>query len=90
MSSEPRISNEPLIDDENPEWTREDFERSVKTGGVPLEEAVKIYRRTRGPQKAPTKVQVTLRLDRDIVETFRATGPGWQRRLNDALRKAVS
>lgn len=42
----------------------------------------------RGPQKAPTKRQVTLRLDRDVVERFRSTGPGWQRRINDALRKA--
>lgn len=80
---------ETWTDNENPEWTQEDFDRAVRTGGVPLDEAVKIFRRTRGPQKAPTKVQVTLRLDRDIVETFRATGPGWQSRLNDALRKTL-
>ena len=42
----------------------------------------------RGPQKTPTKQQVTLRLDRDVVERFRATGEGWQSRINDALRKA--
>jgi uncharacterized protein (DUF4415 family) len=42
----------------------------------------------RGPQKAPTKQQVTLRLDRDVVERFRATGDGWQRRINEALRRA--
>jgi uncharacterized protein (DUF4415 family) len=42
----------------------------------------------RGPQKAPTKQQVTLRLDRDVVERFKATGPGWQSRINNALRKA--
>jgi uncharacterized protein (DUF4415 family) len=42
----------------------------------------------RGPQKAPTKQQVTLRLDRDVIDRFRSTGPGWQRRINDALRKA--
>ncbi len=42
----------------------------------------------RGPQKAPTKQQVTLRLDRDILDRFRATGEGWQSRINDALRKA--
>ena len=41
----------------------------------------------RGPQRAPTKQQVTLRLDRDVVERFRSTGPGWQRRINEALRK---
>ena len=41
----------------------------------------------RGPQKTPTKQQVTLRLDRDVIEKFRATGTGWQSRVNDALRK---
>lgn len=46
------------------------------------------HRGERGPQKAPTKKQVTLRLDKDVVERFRATGPGWQVRINDALRKA--
>jgi uncharacterized protein (DUF4415 family) len=46
-------------------------------------------RRPRGPQKAPTKVQVALRLDRDIVEHLRASGEGWQTRVNDLLRAAI-
>ena len=41
----------------------------------------------RGRQKAPTKEQVTLRLDRDVVESYRAGGPGWQTRINDDLAK---
>ena len=45
-------------------------------------------RRTRGPQKAPTKVSVTLRLDRDVVERFRLSGKGWQARINDILKRA--
>ena len=44
----------------------------------------------RGPQKAPTKQQVTLRLDRDVVERFRATGPGWQKRDQRGLAKSES
>jgi uncharacterized protein (DUF4415 family) len=47
------------------------------------------YRRTRGPQKAPTKQLVSLRLDRDLIAHFRKRGPGWQRRINDTLRKAA-
>ncbi|MBW7850890.1 MAG: BrnA antitoxin family protein [Rhodospirillales bacterium] len=43
----------------------------------------------RGPQRAPTKQLVSLRLDPEVVEHFRATGPGWQRRMNEALRKAA-
>ena len=45
--------------------------------------------RARGRQKAPTKISTTLRLDRDVLERFKAGGPGWQSRMNDALRKAV-
>jgi uncharacterized protein (DUF4415 family) len=35
------------------------------------------------------KVSTTIRLDEDIVSHFRAEGPGWQTRVNAALRKAV-
>jgi uncharacterized protein (DUF4415 family) len=44
----------------------------------------------RGPQKAPTKEMITLRVDRDVVAAYRAGGPGWQRRMNDALRAAAT
>lgn len=45
--------------------------------------------RRRGPQKAPTKVPVYIRLDRDVVEHFKRDGQGWQVRLNEALRKVA-
>jgi len=44
----------------------------------------------RGPQKSPTKEQVTLRLDRGVLAHFRHSGPGWQTRLSDALKRLVS
>jgi uncharacterized protein (DUF4415 family) len=34
----------------------------------------------------PTKQQVTLRIDRDVLEYFRSTGKGWQSRINNVLR----
>jgi uncharacterized protein (DUF4415 family) len=47
-------------------------------------------RRERGrPKSDTTKQQITLRIDRDVLEKFRSTGEGWQRRINDALRKAA-
>ena len=46
-------------------------------------------RRARGKQKTPTKVAVSLRLSRDVVEKFKAGGPGWQTRIDQALRKAA-
>ncbi len=43
----------------------------------------------RGPQKHPTKVPVTVRYSPEVVEYFKATGEGWQTRMNDALREYV-
>jgi uncharacterized protein (DUF4415 family) len=33
--------------------------------------------------------QVTLRIDQDVLEHFREGGPGWQDRINEALRRAA-
>ena len=41
------------------------------------------------PLGSGTKTQVTLRLDVDVVEKFRASGEGWQTRINDALKNWV-
>ena len=46
-------------------------------------------RRRRGKQKAPVKVLISLRLDADVVERLRASGAGWQTRLNALLRETV-
>ncbi|WP_404404362.1 BrnA antitoxin family protein [Pelagibacterium halotolerans] len=43
----------------------------------------------RGPQRAPTKRQITLRLDEEVITYFREQGPGWQSRINETLKKAV-
>ena len=49
-----------------------------------------ILRRPGRPPKADCKVSVTLRLDRDVVERFKASGAGWQTRINEALKKSRS
>jgi uncharacterized protein (DUF4415 family) len=41
------------------------------------------------PPKPDRKQTTTLRLDPDVLEYFRATGPGWQTRINEILRRAV-
>ena len=53
------------------------------------QEAVKRRRGQRGPQKAPVKKSVTLRLDPDILTHFKAMGEGWQGRMNEALRRSM-
>jgi len=47
----------------------------------------KVIRRGRPPGSA--KRLVSLRLDQAVIDHFRADGPGWQSRLNEALRKAA-
>jgi len=46
--------------------------------------------RRRGKQRDPTKIMVSLRIDRDVVEALRATGKGWHSRINEALRKLMA
>jgi uncharacterized protein (DUF4415 family) len=41
------------------------------------------------PSIPGVKEQVTLRIDRDVLDFFQADGPGWQERINQALRKAA-
>lgn len=54
-------------------------------GGVTATSAA--LRRTRGPSKRPAKEQVAIRLDPDVVGALRASGPGWQTRVNAALKE---
>lgn len=67
---------------EIPELTDEWFEQAAHyRAGV-------LVRRGR-PPAVIRKQQVTLRLDADVLDTFRSGGPGWQSRINAALRKAL-
>jgi uncharacterized protein (DUF4415 family) len=75
-------------DPDNPELTAADFAR-MRPASETHPEFVEAWLRKRGRQKAPTKVLVSLRLEREVVERLRATGRGWQTRANDMLRKAV-
>ncbi|MFN7104375.1 MAG: BrnA antitoxin family protein [Pseudorhizobium sp.] len=47
-------------------------------------------RAARRPKSPQTKVSTTIRLDADVLEQFRAQGPGWQSRINQALRDWLS
>jgi uncharacterized protein (DUF4415 family) len=70
--------------DENPEWTDADFKRAVPFSGLPK----KLQAKLRGRPKAEaTKVPVKLRLDPEVLAVLRATGAGWQTRVNAILRE---
>lgn len=77
----------PLTDSDGEvrELTARDLKTARRYSGLPATEQTKL-RRVRGPQKAPTKERLTIRLSRDVVSRFRASGAGWQARVDDALR----
>ena len=75
--------------DANPEWTKADFARAVRPERILSPKILAAFKNTRGPQKAPVKIPVSIRLSGDIVEHFKSGGPGWQTRIDDTLRKAV-
>jgi len=72
----PKTTSNKRIDPDNPPWSEEML-------GPP------VLRRGRGPQKTPTKVLTTVRLDADVIAFFKAQGHGYQTRINDELRKVV-
>ena len=81
---------EKRVGDDVPEWTAEDFANARPISDFP--ELAALYERARGQsgaQKAPVKERIGLRLDAAVVEHFRATGPGWQSRINDILANYV-
>lgn len=70
--------------------TEEQLDRMRPAHEVLPELVARHLRRNRGrPKLAAPKQQVTLRIDPDVLEQFRATGAGWQTAINDALRQAM-
>ena len=76
--------NPERIDDENPEWTEEDFARARPAHEV-LPPSLLKKLGVRGPQKHPKKIALSLRLSPSVVKAFRETGSGWQTRMDAAL-----
>jgi uncharacterized protein (DUF4415 family) len=69
-------------DANSPATTAADWDSAVMRQG-----SVEVGRlRTRGPGKQPRKVQVSVRYSPDVLEAFRATGAGWQTRMDEALK----
>jgi uncharacterized protein (DUF4415 family) len=71
---------------DSPEFTREDFAKA-RPFAEALPELAASIRKGRGPNKAPTKKLVSLRLSGQVIDAYRAKGPGWQSRIDADLRK---
>ena len=69
---------------DNPEWTKKDF---IKAKG--FDATFPDLARRRGKQKAPTKRATSIRLDADVLDAYKATGAGWQSRINSDLRRVM-
>ena len=71
---------------DNPEWSRKDFAKA-RPFSEALPDLAASIRKGRGPNKAPTKKLVSLRLSGQVLEAYKAKGPGWQSRIDEDLRR---
>ena len=83
-------------DPNNREWSAEDFACAQPAPAV-FDTATLAGRRTlkrrpgeRDPQRSATKPRITIRLSPRVLETFRASGEGWQTRIDEALCERVA
>ena len=76
--------------DDAPELTQDFFDRAeIAIGGKVIRPANGTLTKPGRPKKANAKVSVHLRLSPEVIAHFRARGPGWQTRIDEALRKAA-
>jgi uncharacterized protein (DUF4415 family) len=79
-------------DNDNPEVTAAQFAAArpaTEVWPADLVQAFTAQQRRRGRQRTPTKQLVSLRLDQETLKTYRATGRGWQTRIDEDLAKAA-
>lgn len=84
-----------LMDDENPEWTDEDITHarpaSVALPRIFSTEIAQAMLKPRGrPRAEYPKERINIRLSHEVVEHFKATGDGWQTRIDAALRQFIT
>jgi uncharacterized protein (DUF4415 family) len=76
--------------DDAPVWTKAVFDRAeIREGDTIIRPATGTLTKRGRPKLESPKQRVTLRVDGDVLAKFRESGPGWQGRMNEALRKAV-
>jgi uncharacterized protein (DUF4415 family) len=84
-------------DDPKVEQMKSPFDRPRRTGDARSSAEAAFKAATTKPLEGPSKIlsapgareTVSLRIDKDVLEHFQEDGPGWQERINDALRKAA-
>jgi uncharacterized protein (DUF4415 family) len=89
-----RQPNHQTVDRENPAWTKETFARARKARDVlpgifAVGTAAKMLKRRGRPKSGRARTLISLRLPPETLALWKATGPGWQTRMAEALSKAV-
>ena len=79
-----------VADDDIPEMTKAEFS-AAKSLKAEMPDVVEVMKRGRGqPKIAHPKQRVSLRLDPKIIAAYKATGKGWQSRINDILARGLA
>jgi uncharacterized protein (DUF4415 family) len=89
-----RKRNPERTDRENPGWTTKTFQRARKAREVLPEifaaaTAAKMLRPRGRPKSGRARTSISLRLPPETLARWKATGPGWQTRMAEALTKAI-
>lgn len=89
-----RKPNPERIDRVNPAWTPETFGRARKAREVLPEifgksTVAKMLKPRGRPKSGKARTSISLRLPPDTLARWKATGPGWQTRMAEALSKAL-
>ncbi|MDT1064615.1 BrnA antitoxin family protein [Paracoccus sp. CPCC 101403] len=88
--TEEKIQRMIASDPDAPEATDDQIARAKPFQEVFPELASNLRKNLGGrPRSENPKVAVSLRLDQEVVARFKAQGPGWQSRMNEALRSAA-
>ncbi len=91
MPKKEKTSRRAWVDpDDAPEWTDDQWDRAeFAIGGKVIRPANGTLTKPGRPKSAFPKKSVHLRLSPDVLEHFRKSGPGWQTRIDETLRKAA-
>jgi len=84
-----RINAGIAADPDTWELTLEDI-KSMRPTTETHPEIVEAYRRSRGKQKAPTKIATSIRLSENVLEAYKQSGPGWQSRIDQDLQEIIA
>jgi uncharacterized protein (DUF4415 family) len=88
-AEEAEIQKQIAADPDAPELTDEQIAKA-RPFAEALPELAQAFRRARGrPKLESPKQQVTLRLSPEVLEAFKASGPGWQTRIDETLKKSL-